>query len=544
MSLGNGRNLFLNELHDGEARAYTSALWMATAVGDHDLVKRDQQRLLDLALDFSARDDQVHAALALAVEEDMLTQQQAAEVMATLEMQLTRYGPKTATGDYVMRGLVLYAALLGGDRIDEFLDQMWQKKREHGAPIRAAVAWHRGDRALAEKELEDGLEFYETVKFLWYHNVWYVALLRHVDRQLHDTTDRTDALVANIAEAAAQRTTNYGPQTAAYDHLVDTYGTISSETQPEYPYLMRGARLAELGQLDEAEADFDKAVELAPEDPDMLIARALFHAKRGAVEDSVTDFDRTLRIADGYDDPQRTNVARRVGLEVAPHAEVFDRLVSLRPQEAWLWFYRMHLSTLTDDLEAAHAAALRLEPMGFGPDRAAVALLRQDRREWERIRDSRPANGHPRYMARLLALAPTPDPITKELLEAASKASKESPDDKTLRVVLAIAHYRSGQLEEARRRLESLEQSHLFRGIIWPVLAMISHQLGDEPQARLWLRKSDAWMDWYRPGTSADVARTLRPETIERRVEAAVFHREAKALIDGDRTDSPPANDP
>ena len=59
---------------------------------------------------------------------------------------------------------------------------------------------------------------------------------------------------------------NRDPKTAAFDHLVETYGRISSEKDPEYPYLMRGRRLAELGRYDAAAADFSKVVELRSPD--------------------------------------------------------------------------------------------------------------------------------------------------------------------------------------------------------------------------------------------------------------------------------------
>ena len=56
-------------------------------------------------------------------------------------------------------------------------------------------------------------------------------------------------------------------------------------------------RLAELGRLNDAEADFNKAVELEPAAVEALVARARFHAQRGDVDRARTDFDAALKLA-------------------------------------------------------------------------------------------------------------------------------------------------------------------------------------------------------------------------------------------------------
>jgi tetratricopeptide (TPR) repeat protein len=243
---------------------------------------------------------------------------------------------------------------------------------------------------------------------------------------------------------------------------------------------------------------------------------------------------------------------RKVALQAAIRPAVFERLVSHieHVAENNLWFARMVILAYDGDLEAAHQAALQLERFAFAPQRAALALLRNDRLEFERIRDSRPADWDPIHTSRLLMLAPADQPTTGELLSTARQALDANPDDLHARLNWGIALYRDGKQAEARDQLEPLANSHL-RGVVWPVLAMIHHQLGDESQARQWLQRSNDWLSWQHPGTSADVPRIFKPgvSSVEDWLVAAVFNQEARRLIDGaprgatDEPAAPPASE-
>ena len=84
-------------------------------------------------------------------------------------------------------------------------------------------------------------------------------------------------------------------------------------------YLARARRLAELERFDEAEADFNKALELAPENAEALVARARFHAERGDVEHARADFDAALRLVRTG---RSTASLLTVELELGRHAAV------------------------------------------------------------------------------------------------------------------------------------------------------------------------------------------------------------------------------
>ena len=537
LSFASGRNLFLNELNNGQARPYTSTLWMASAVGDDHLVEREQRRLLNLALDLDAWSDQVHAALTLIVAQDLLTRQQAAEIMVTLEQQLPRWDSENAMRNYALRGLVLYAALLGDERVDDYLKQMLRSEKygEHGAPIRAAIAWHRGDRSEAERELEAGLKFWEQTTHQWYRRVWNVAVLRHVERQLHGTTERTDALVATVAEAATRLTEDMDPPTSAYDHLVFTYRTISSEKTPAYPYLMRGRRLAELGRLAEAEADFDKAVELAPDSPEAVVARASFLADLGKLEQAATGFDEALSLVSVSQGRWRAPI----DVEVARREEVFERLIARRPACVDLWASRVLVLISDGELDAAAAATHRAGPAVLSNYSILemLAILRGDQDELRLLRSTH-SYDDPLDETFGLGLAPTDEETTIRLLDASKRMLRRS-DNRQSRFLAAVAQYRAGNMEAARTLESTVRTSGAWPidGVAYPVLAMIHHRLGNSATARRWLDKSAFWLRIHAVGAlrsdsgALGASNAVLPEWV---LSATVYDREARALIASD----------
>ena len=80
----------------------------------------------------------------------------------------------------------------------------------------------------------------------------------------------------------------HDPLTFAFDEA------IRNAPQNGHAWLARGKRLAELGRLDEAEADFHRAVAVAPNDPQVLTARAIFYADHGQVDKAAADFRNAL----------------------------------------------------------------------------------------------------------------------------------------------------------------------------------------------------------------------------------------------------------
>jgi hypothetical protein len=210
---------------------------------------------------------------------------------------------------------------------------------------------------------------------------------------------------------------------------------------------------------------------------------------------------------------------------------VFDELVALQSDDkrtSNLWNARMFLHVLKKEWEAAQAAAQRYTT--HHPQRAALALLCDDLQEFERIRDSRPANWPPNFTTRLLSLAPTTELLTSELLAAARGVAE---DGTIAPWVLGIAEFRGGNLHEAVRHLESCEASGP-RLCVWSVLAMAYYDLGNEEQARQSLAKADKFLA-HREVRHASYlrAKIWSGEPIYHWLEALVYHREAKQMIEG-----------
>jgi hypothetical protein len=186
------------------------------------------------------------------------------------------------------------------------------------------------------------------------------------------------------------------------------------------------------------------------------------------------------------------------------------------------------------DFNAAREAATRLEPFGYDPQRAAVAALAGNTREFERIRDSRPKDWNPMWTTDLLISMPTKEPITSEMLSAADQMVKSDPANIEKRCIWAIAQFRANRLREALAELEALAVSSQ-RPESAPVLALIHHQLGNQSQARRRLNQSELWMTWRRAAGSKPGGCVIQPGIVDEAIllRTAVLHREAKQRIEG-----------
>jgi tetratricopeptide (TPR) repeat protein len=118
----------------------------------------------------------------------------------------------------------------------------------------------------------------------WYEWAQFLNLLAEAEQAIRGETTAADEL-RSAAEATQVRGWTESPELAAFDQAV-LFTARGPDGLLKYPWplLARGRRLAELGRFAEAEADFNKAVELAPDDIDILQARDLFHAQRVRVE--------------------------------------------------------------------------------------------------------------------------------------------------------------------------------------------------------------------------------------------------------------------
>ncbi len=424
------------------------------------------------------------------------------------------------------------------DRIDRGLGKEAAGWYRDGWPVRALLAEKAGKHDESLHWLDRCLEKYPAglaADTHWPSRLLMTIRLRIAERLITGSTERSDAILKEIRQSKLREFQGRDPLTAAFDHRVQAHRATSDQftVGPAFPYLARGRRLAELGREGDAEAEFSKAVELAPDDPEVLAARGVFHADFGRPDQAAADFHAALNLFTDPDKP-RWIWGQFIDLEAAQRDSVFEQLTALRPDDDFLWKARAALLLRAGDLDGAGAAAERLPRLGNWPVRPEVALLRGDREEFQRLRSPLNGQGSPLEQTALLALAPTDGALTEKLLEAAQRIKK---DDSYAQFWRAAASFRAGNDREAAEGLEAVlrkDQGAWLQGGAWPVLAMAYHKLGEAELSRQWLDRSERWVRWRSAETRLDPVRVFghSPHTHDWLL-ATVFHREARLLIDG-----------
>ncbi len=429
--------------------------------------------------------------------------------------------------------------------------------------LRALLAHHAGDAAAAQQFLDEGLAVatayvessqqhdradFDAQPFVWWYD-WatFLTLLTEAEQTIRGETTQSNGVKQRYEAMMAQKWAE-SPETAAFDHVM-LFASRDGAQQVKYgqPYLARGKRLAELGRFGEAEVDFSQAVELAPTDPDVLTQRALFFAERDDPQRAAADFDAALTLIEKQN-PPRWLWGRTIDAEVAGRESVYDALQALRPTDGQLLSIRIISRLRNGERESLAAPCRQLEQFGFQPYLAAVHLLRGDRVEFERLRATDAGDAYHRTL--LWGLAPTDETIVPRLLAAAEELGRQGPDDRWQRRWIGLAQLRAGRLDEAKATLLGcLDSQSAWQvdSIVWPLLAITCHQLGETAESQRWWQKSEIWLRTLeRLPPAAWSGAVVRGFSCEEWLMACVFHREAKALIEGaaDPTRPLPASAP
>ncbi len=178
-------------------------------------------------------------------------------------------------------------------------------------PIKALLAHQAGDHPTAKALLAEAREVLRVQLIAlraqlqqarpqplgplsWMHWIQFQVLLLEAEAAIDpDEPSSRAQMLAVERELADWWQTS--PETMIQDLAVYTTATDGSTNIAFLqPYVARGKRLAELKRFDEAEADFNKAVELKPNDSDVLYARAAFYADRGDSERAVAEFTKAF----------------------------------------------------------------------------------------------------------------------------------------------------------------------------------------------------------------------------------------------------------
>jgi tetratricopeptide (TPR) repeat protein len=359
---------------------------------------------------------------------------------------------------------------------------------------------------------------------------------REAYQVIHGNTIDIDHQLNEFLAARRKLWDERDPLTAAFDDAVRNAPADSNA------YLTRGQRLADLGRLSEAEGDFNKAVELAPDDIGTLLARARFHAARGSVARARDVFEAALNKAAAAKAKEGDSLRLIVEREIARHEAVMDEWQA-QSNHPWLRRVRAdrqiqlrnwhqaaesmkHDDLFTQKTRLAGLSCLLGDDEGFRS--ACRSLPEQLPRDWDQTTKDY-------HLLSVLGLRP----LTADLAAGFTRLMEAHLSDTAgpwFRSALSAALYRHGRYDEALVHLNvGLPVKMQWQGFarVWPLLAMTHWQLGHHDEARKWLARSQWWVDFARE--AADARHAIGPDNITYNdwLFAQVFCAEAKLLIDG-----------
>ena len=176
--------------------------------------------------------------------------------------------------------------LLG--EFDQVVKLLEEENDDSGWPI-LAMAYHRLNQP---EQAERCLDRARTDFDSWLEDprgnaqgVWLtLPAYREACQLIHGDSADVDGRFEEYVEQRRSIWEAQDPLTSAFD------AAIRNAPQDVHAWIARGKRLAELGRLDEAEADFHRAVAVAPNDQQVLTARGIFYADHGQADKAAADF--------------------------------------------------------------------------------------------------------------------------------------------------------------------------------------------------------------------------------------------------------------
>lgn len=371
----------------------------------------------------------------------------------------------------------------------------WDWSPNLAFPARAVFAEKSGRHEeavarLAQAAAESALVLSAESVSQWSATVTKLLHFRAAEKVVMGNTAQFDALIRTTLERDRAFWNSADPLTTAFDHVVLTNKATNRPWPPGLAELARAQRLASLQRFPDAEADFDTAVKLAPNAPEVLAARGRFWVERGDIPRASADYASALELLpESAGKPADKAHRNWLLMQIAHRDELFEQVLELRQGDHFgLWMNRMIHHIRQGDAPSALAAAQHVQKLSTSYEAAAALRLCGDPAEFERHR-SAAVNIRDAYQrCWVLGLAPlTDDDQTADLLAAAGSIESK-------RRVVGMAQWRAGQASEAVATLESSLTSAVGwhkNAINWSVLAMAEHQSGNLVGARQCLAKAE-----------------------------------------------------
>ncbi|MBL8816508.1 MAG: protein kinase [Planctomyces sp.] len=367
----------------------------------------------------------------------------------------------------------------------------------------------------------------------------YLNLVFSREAELAVTGDATEveALFREFYDKRQSRRAAFSPETYAFDASV----YIIDPNSP-HRYIARAKRLVELGRIPEAEADFNKAVELAPNNVEPLVARCLYRADSGQIDMAADDARQIYSI--GFGDQWNT-VGFHFEGKLANREPVLLELLRRDPKNANLHRVRGDYLAYRSRWEDAREAYTTGEPhWSLEACAAALSTLLNDPEEYkeclQRTDELWEVNGTDahtrlRYGSMLRALQPVSPAEASNLLPLLNQLLSEKNSRET-RGVQGLVELRLGRYRDALKSLafaKGVEGYWQSTAYISPALAMAHWHLAEHDEARKCLsRSADTVKMFLRHLHGSDSSGGACTSNL---IWLATFalHKEARALIDG-----------
>lgn len=365
-------------------------------------------------------------------------------------------------------------------------------------------------------------------------------LLREAKVMIEGESVELDALFDDFLETRQRLWEARDPLLAAFEQ------TIAEAPNNPHAYIARAKRLLELGRIPEAEADFDKAVSLAPNTVDPLLARCLYRADAGLIDLAADDAWQARELSfSKFHDTWETVGKDLEGL-IADREPVLLELLRRHPHHGAL--HRMHGDHLAYRgrwEEAREAYATGNPEWKNEMCAAAISVILNDpeqftrslekvKRQWNFGGDSLNWEG-PYNDCLMQTLQPLELSAAKELESQLASLLKDR-DWRIIRSAIGVAQYRQGEFVKAVATMTGVRgQEQFWQHVVHfnPPLAMAYWQLGEHAHARHALQRSANAIKLFLRHTHELRASGGAGWTSRLWLFTFTLHKEARTLIDG-----------